>query len=72
MTPSPKDFPSAGRRVAAALISYRIGHAGVDRVLQQFREKKIDPWWEQKAQELIDEMIEKKMFVPAPPQTPRL
>jgi hypothetical protein len=72
MTPTAKDFPSAGRRLAAALMSYQIGHAGVDRVLRQTRKKNIDPWWEQKAQELIEEMLAKKIFVLAPPQTPRL
>lgn len=73
MTPKAHSFPSAGRRLAAALISYQIGHAGVDRVLKQYRDKKVNPWWEKKAQELIAEMMrDKKLFVPPPPQTPRM
>ena len=72
MTPRAKSFPSAGRRLAAALISYQIGHAGVDRVLKQYGHAKINPWWEAKAQQLIKEMLNKKIFVLPPPQTPRM
>ena len=72
MTPKAKSFPSAGRRLAAALISYQIGHAGVDRVLKQYGDKKVNPWWEKKAQALIREMLQKNIFVPPPPQTPRM
>jgi hypothetical protein len=72
MTPRAKSFPSAGRRLAAALISYQIGHAGVDRVLKQQSDKKINQWWEKRAQELIREMLDKRIFIPPPPQTPRM
>jgi hypothetical protein len=72
MTPKAKHFPSAGRRLAAALISYQIGHAGVDRVLKQHMDKKVNPWWEKKAQELIREMMTKNIFTPPPPQSPRM
>jgi len=72
MAPRPQSFPSAGRRLAAALISYQIGHTGVDRVLKQYGDKKVDPWWEKKAQELLREMNNRKLFIPPPPQTPRM
>jgi hypothetical protein len=72
LTPKAQSFPSAGRRLAAALISYQIGHSGVDRVLKQYSDKKVDPWWEKKAQELLREMNNRKLFVPPPPQTPRM
>lgn len=72
MTPKAKSFPSAGRRLAAALISYQIGHAGVDRVMKQYMNKKLNPWWEKKAQELLKEMMLRNRFTPPPPQTPRM
>jgi hypothetical protein len=72
MAPRPQSFPSAGRRLAAALISHQLGFTGVDRAIKQYRDKKIDPWWEQKAEQLIREMLKRKLFIPPPPKTPRM
>lgn len=72
MNPRAEDFPSAGRRLAAAMISYQIGNVGVDRVLRQYRAKPLDSWCEAKAQEILKEMTERSLSVKPRVQTPRL
>jgi hypothetical protein len=56
--PKAKSFPSLGERVAAAIMSYNLGHSGVDRVLKQTAHVKVSEWWEQKARELQRESME--------------
>lgn len=53
--PTIKPFPSAGQRLAAALISYKLGYPSVDAVLDKWGEVLNGYWWEQKAQELLDD-----------------
>lgn len=71
MTPRAKSFPSAGKRLAAAMISFRLGYTGVDRVLRRYKNGPLDAWWEKKAQQILREMLRKADFQP-PTQTPRL
>jgi hypothetical protein len=49
----PKSLPSPGHRVLAALLSYQQGHAGVDRLLKQFAQVRIQPAWEVLALRLL-------------------
>lgn len=51
-----RSFPSAGRRLLAALISYQAGHAGVDRILKQYAHVKIRPEWDELAMKLLAEI----------------
>lgn len=51
-----KSFPSAGRRLLAALISYQAGHSGVDRILKQYAHLKIKPEWNELAMKLLAEI----------------
>jgi hypothetical protein len=52
-------------RVAAAVVSYQVGHAGVDRLLKQYAHIKLDPWWEEVGQELQRKAV-KKLEIPSP------
>jgi hypothetical protein len=45
-------YNEAGRRIKAALISYRLGRAGVDYTLKQMPDV-IDPFWCELAQHLL-------------------
>jgi hypothetical protein len=56
--PKAKSFPSIGERVAAAVISYNLGHAGVDRALKQYSDIKVSDWWEEKGRQLQREAAE--------------
>jgi len=63
-----KSFPSLGARIAAALVSYQLGHAGVDRVLKQYANVKIDPWWEDVGRALQQEVVKRtENSLPDPP-----
>lgn len=53
-------YKEAGRRLKAALISYRLGRAGVDRTLKQIPDDPGEGWAEL-AQELDRRMAEQVM-----------
>jgi hypothetical protein len=55
--PAAKVFPTAGRRLLSALISYQMRYAGVDRVLKEDADKPAGQFWEDKADELIRIML---------------
>lgn len=72
MTPAPKSFPSAGKRLAAAMLSFRLGYTGVDRALKRFAGKPVDAWWEKQAQRLLRAMEKSNRDVKPRAQTPRM
>jgi hypothetical protein len=49
----PKSLPTPGTRLLAALFSYQQGHVGVDRMLKQFAQARIQPAWEILAMRLL-------------------
>ena len=57
--PKGKSFPSLGSRIAAAVLSYQLGHTGVDRVLKQYANVKVDPWWEDVGRALQQEIVKR-------------
>jgi hypothetical protein len=65
--PKAKSFPSLGARIAAAIVSYQLGHAGVDRLLKQYADVKLDPWWEKVGRELQEKMVKIKISLPDTP-----
>lgn len=48
-----KSLPTPGHRLLAALLSFQQGHVGVDRMLKQFADAKIQPAWEILAMRLL-------------------
>lgn len=54
------------------MISFKTGYTGVDRVLRQYLAKKVDPWWEQKAQQILREMTQRHLDPKRRAQTPRM
>jgi hypothetical protein len=54
---SNSDFPSAGKRVLAALVSYVYGRAGVDSTLKQLRGREVAQEWDILADGLIKELM---------------
>jgi hypothetical protein len=50
-------YNEAGRRIKAALVSYRLGRAGVDYTLKQMPDI-IDPFWCELAEHLLTGMAE--------------
>lgn len=45
-----------GQRLLAALISYQVGHAGVDSILKRYANVKIKPEWDELAMKLLAEI----------------
>ena len=70
--PKRKSFPSAGRRLLAALISYQAGHAGVDRLLKQYESIEISPGWDELAMKLLEQLNARRggaaPRIPEPPK----
>lgn len=56
MENDPKD--ELGRRILAALMSYQLGYAGVDRSLKQLRQRPIDPEWGKLGMVMLSRMME--------------
>ena len=69
--PKAKAFPSLGTRIAAAVVSYQLGHAGVDRALKQYANHKVDSWWEDLGRAIQQEIV-KKTASPLPNLPSRL
>jgi hypothetical protein len=56
--PKTNDLPSPGARLAAALISHQLGHPGLDWLLAHYVDLDVGPWWHEKANALLREMLE--------------
>ena len=52
-----KSFPTLGQRLLAAIVSYQLGHVGVDRVLRDYPDGPVDSWWEEKGMELARRLV---------------
>jgi hypothetical protein len=53
-----KTFPTLGQRVLAALVSYQMGHVGVDRILKEnYVDSPTSPLWEDKCLEMLRELV---------------
>lgn len=57
--PRPKDFPSLGKRIVCALLSYTQGFSGVDRILKNpaYRDIEVHPSWDAVGQDLLYELL---------------
>lgn len=68
--PKAKSFPSLGARIAAAIVSYQLGHSGVDRALKEYAHVTLDPWWEEVGRDLQQKAMKKIDFkLPTTPAT---
>lgn len=55
---SKKSYPTLGQRVLAAVMSYQLGHVGVDHVLKEYySDGPANSWWEEKGKELQRELV---------------
>lgn len=50
-------FPTLGQRLLAAIVSYQLGHVGVDRVLRDYSDGPVESWWEEKGMELARRLV---------------
>lgn len=63
-----KPFPTQGQRLAAAIISYQLGHPTVDGTLKQYVGGNLHSWWEEKALEIYKEAIRNRDAHPLAPK----
>jgi hypothetical protein len=54
---TPSEFPSAGARMLAALVSYVRGASGVDSTLKMLKGREVAPEWDDLATKLLADLM---------------
>ena len=69
--PKAKSFPSLGKRLWAAVLSYHMGYAGVDRVLKEDPDFEPDSSWNDLGTKLQRLMVN-NIHIPVPKDVSKL